>query len=185
MRKVWFENYKYDYQKCYCEKWSFFKWVCRYATDHRLRFLFWGRLSASNSILKSFARIKKKQYEKKFGLEMDFKNIQGGLLLMHPYNITVNSKTIIKGDCTIFKGVTIGSIRSGKKAGCPIIEKNTVFCVNSTIVGKIHIGSDVLIAPNSYVNFDVPDHSVVFGNPGIIKHCEDATKGYINSTVDI
>ena len=43
------------------------------------------------------------------------------------------------------------------------------------------IGNDVLIAPNSYVNCDVPNHSVVFGNPCIIKAREGATDDYINN----
>lgn len=36
------------------------------------------------------------------------------------------------------------------------------------IVGAIEIGDDVLIAPGAFVNFDVPAHSLVIGNPGII-----------------
>lgn len=52
--------------------------------------------------------------------------------------------------------------------------------VNATIVGHVHIGNDVLIAPNAYVNCDIPDHSIVFGNPCIIKYREHATEGYIN-----
>lgn len=55
--------------------------------------------------------------------------------------------------------------------------------VNATIVGSIIIGDDVLIAPNSYVNCDVPSHSVVFGNPCIIKHKENATESYINNKI--
>lgn len=55
--------------------------------------------------------------------------------------------------------------------------------INAVIVGNIKIGNDVLIAPNSYVNFDVPDHSIVFGNPGMIKQVENATKDYINNKV--
>ena len=51
------------------------------------------------------------------------------------------------------------------------------------IVGNIIIADDVLIAPNSYVNCDVPSHSVVFGNPCIIKHRENATEGYVNRKV--
>ena len=39
--------------------------------------------------------------------------------------------------------------------------------VNATIVGKVSIGDDVLIAPNVFVNCDIPSHSVVFGNPCI------------------
>lgn len=52
-----------------------------------------------------------------------------------------------------------------------------------SIVGKIKIGNDVLIAPNSFVNVDVPDHSIVIGNPCIIKHKIDATKDYINRRI--
>lgn len=55
--------------------------------------------------------------------------------------------------------------------------------INSTIVGAITIGDDVLIAPNSYVNCDVPSHSVVFGNPCVIKHKENATESYIENKV--
>lgn len=51
--------------------------------------------------------------------------------------------------------------------------------VNATIVGNIKIGNNVLIAPNSYINCDIPDNSVVFGNPCVIKHDENATDSYI------
>lgn len=30
-----------------------------------------------------------------------------------------------------------------------------------------------------HLNFDVPDHSIVIGNPGKIIHKENATEGYI------
>ena len=55
--------------------------------------------------------------------------------------------------------------------------------INAAIVGNITIGDDVLIALNCYVNCDVPSHSIVFGNPYIIKHRENATEGYINRKV--
>lgn len=55
--------------------------------------------------------------------------------------------------------------------------------INAVIVGKVTIGDDGLIAPNSYVNCDVPSHSIVFSNPCIIKHRENATEGYINRRV--
>lgn len=51
--------------------------------------------------------------------------------------------------------------------------------VNATIVGKIKIGNNVLIAPNSYVNCDIPNDSIVFGNPCVIKYNKNATDGYI------
>lgn len=49
----------------------------------------------------------------------------------------------------------------------------------AAIVGRITIGDDVLIAPNRYVNIDEPSHSIVFGNPCMLKHREKVTEGYI------
>lgn len=56
--------------------------------------------------------------------------------------------------------------------------------INAAIVGSITIGDDVLIAPNSFVNQDIPSYSVVFGNPCIIKHRDNATENYINRVVE-
>lgn len=67
--------------------------------------------------------------------------------------------------------------------GTPVIGDKVWIGVNATIVGAIKIGNDVLIAPNAYVNCDVPDHSIVFGNPCIIKHRDNATEDYINRTI--
>ena len=51
---------------------------------------------------------------------------------------------------------------------------------NSTIVGNVKIGNNVLIAPGAFVNFDVPDNSIVIGNPGkIIEREESPTSKYI------
>lgn len=46
-------------------------------------------------------------------------------------------------------------------------------------MGKVYIGNDVLIAPNTFVNCDIPDHSIVIGNPCVIKHKDHATEGYL------
>ena len=106
-----------------------------------------------------------------------------GLYFGHPYCITINPKVVIGKNCNIHKGVTIGQENRGKRKGTPVIGNNVWIGVNSTIVGGITIGDDVLIAPNTFVNQSVPDHSVVFGNPCIIKHRDQATEGYINRIV--
>ncbi|MGL6039532.1 MAG: serine acetyltransferase, partial [Soonwooa sp.] len=54
---------------------------------------------------------------------------------------------------------------------------------NAVIVGGITIGNNVLIAPNAYVNMDVPANSVVIGNPAQITPNNMATEGYINNKV--
>ena len=81
------------------------------------------------------------------------------------------------------KGCTIGRENRGKRNGAPTLGDNVWVGTNAVVCGKIKIGSDVMIAPNSFVNFDVPDHSVVVGNPGRIFHKDYATEGYITNTI--
>lgn len=110
-------------------------------------------------------------------------NIGPGLYIGHPFGITINPQASMGANCNIHKGVTIGRENRGSRKGAPTIGNEVWMGVNSTIVGKITIGDDVLIAPNTYVNCDVPSHSVVFGNPCIIKHRANATEGYINHKI--
>ena len=56
---------------------------------------------------------------------------------------------------------------------------------NSIIIGNCKIGNNVLIAPGAFVNFDVPDNSIVIGNPGkIIQRESSPTAKYIVYPVD-
>ena len=51
---------------------------------------------------------------------------------------------------------------------------------NSIVIGNVKIGNNVLIAPGAFVNFDVPENSIVIGNPGkIIPQESSPTKKYI------
>ena len=126
-----------------------------------------------------------------FVLERNRRNIElsvdtkigPGLYFGHAYNITINGNTVIGKNCNIHKGVTIGQENRGKRRGTPVIGNEVWIGINSTIVGAITIGDDVLIAPNTYVNCDIPSHSVVFGNPCIIKHRDNATEDYINRKI--
>lgn len=79
----------------------------------------------------------------------------------------------------LHKVCTIGRENRGRRAGVPEIGDCVSVGINATIVGKICIGNDVMIAPNSFVNFDVPDHSVVVRNPGIIHKKDNATESYV------
>lgn len=107
--------------------------------------------------------------------------IDSGLYIGHPYCITINKNVTIGKNCNIHKGVTIGQENRGIKKGCPRIGNNVWIGINSTIVGKIEIGNDVLIAPNSYVNINIPSHSIVIGNPCKIIKRDNATEYYINN----
>ena len=109
-------------------------------------------------------------------------SIGKGLYLGHPYNISVSEFAEIGNNCNLSKGVTIGAENRGTRAGAPKLGNKVWVGTNAVIVGKITIGDNVLIAPNAFVNRDVPPDSIVIGNPAqIISGHPDATEGYINT----
>ena len=71
----------------------------------------------------------------------------------------------------------------GGRRGTPVIGNRVYIGLNSTIVGGISIGDDVLIAPNTFVNEDVPSHSIVIGNPCKIISKANATEEYVKHLV--
>lgn len=106
-------------------------------------------------------------------------NIGSGLWILHFGHIVINPKAEIGRNFCISPGCLIGDDR-GKRAGIPVIGNNVYMGANSIVVGNAHIGNDVLIAPGAFVNFDVPDNSIVLGNPGkIIPREESPTKKHI------
>ena len=134
-----------------------------------------------NPLIKKYYKLRYLLHCKSHHIEIfPFLNIGKGLYLGHPFCITINPGASIGENCNIHKGVTIGRENRGSRKGAPIIGNKVWIGVNSTIVGKIIVGDDVLIASNSYINCDIPSHSVVFGNPCIVKHKENATEDYIN-----
>ncbi|SPY14287.1 family 2 glycosyl transferase [Paenibacillus polymyxa] len=51
--------------------------------------------------------------------------------------------------------------------------------INSVIVGNVRVGKGSVVAANSFINKDVPDYSVVAGNPGrIIKMFDSVSKSW-------
>lgn len=78
---------------------------------------------------------------------------------------------------TILNNVLIGMEKRGKRAGTPLIGNKIYIASGAVIVGKVKIGNNVFIAANSFVNFDVPDNSIVIGNK-IIKN-DKAIDSYI------
>ncbi len=110
--------------------------------------------------------------------------IGSGFYIGHFGPIIVNSKVTIGTNVNISPGVVIGQTNRGEKKGTPIIGNQVWIGSNSVIVGNINIGSNVLIAPLSYVNFSIPDNSIVMGNPArVIKSSLNATTHYINNII--
>ena len=135
-------------------------------------------------ICKMFYKYKLNRLMKKTQIQIPIgTKIGEGFYIGHLGRIIINPKSIIGKNVNIATGVTIGQENRGQRKGCPIIGNCVWIGTNSVIVGNINIGDDVLIAPLTYVKFDVPSHSIVIGNPAKIIYRENATEGYINKKV--
>lgn len=127
-----------------------------------------------------FYKIKLRSLARKTGIDFEGNTSFGkGLIIGHWGRIVINGDTKFGNDIFITHGVTIGRDINGKRKGVPTIGNRVCIRANSTVVGNVTIGDDVLIAPNTFVNFDVPSHSVVIGNPATIHSKENATQGHI------
>lgn len=150
------------------------------------RYMFFRRLKehyGTKSIIGLIAGLFLRRYTLKYGFQIGGR-IGEGFYIGHFGTIIVSVNAVIGRNCNIAPGVTIGATRRGDKAGVPRIGDYVWIGTNAVLVGNITIGNDVLIAPGAYVNFDVPDHSLVIGNPGKITYKENATKGYINNVLN-
>ncbi len=110
-------------------------------------------------------------------------SIGEGFYIGHLGRLIIHPDAKLGKNVNVGTGVTIGMENRGKRKGTPIIGDNCWIGTNAVIVGNVSIGNDVLIAPLTYVNFDVPDHSVVIGNPVRIISRENATKDYVCNRV--
>lgn len=134
--------------------------------------------------LKAFYMLRLMCLSKKTQIQIPARTSIGeGFYIGHLGRVIIHPNAKLGKNINIGTGVTIGMENRGKREGTPVISDDCWIGTNAVIVGNIKIGSDVLIAPLSYVNFDVPDHSIVVGNPGRIIPRENATKDYICNRV--
>lgn len=153
-----------------------------------LHYIYWFRNAqkySKSSLIGKLYRLILRHYQVKYGFQIYAETQIGeGLYLGHWGHLVINPKAIIGKNCNIAQGVTIAQSNRGKSQGVPIIGNEVWIGPNAVIVGNINIGNNVLIAPNAYVTTDVPDNSIVIGNPAIITPNSKATENYINYKVE-
>lgn len=130
-----------------------------------------------------FARIQYLLLSQKFCFSIPYTTQIGkGFVVGHTGSVIINERAILGNNINIATGTVIGAAQ-GKRQGAPIIGSRVWIGSNAIIVGNVKIEDDVLIAPGAFVNFDVPAHSLVIGNPGVIHHKENATENYISNII--
>ena len=67
--------------------------------------------------------------------------------------------------CTANAGVIVGN---NHKGGMAVIGDNVDLSVGCKVIGGVHIGNNVIVAPNSVVVKDIPDNVIVSGIPAKI-----------------
>lgn len=134
--------------------------LIKYYEDFRRIFLW--RLNLDNSIYAIFLNVQIKLYK-------IFKStkIEGGIIAFHPFGTVINAKSI--GENFIFRnGLTIGN-KNNDNSGLPILGDNIEVGVNVVILGNVTIGDNSIIGAGTIVTKNIPNNSIVYGNPIRIK----------------
>ena len=154
--------------------------------DSVKRALFWEKILVKDYLLalrrfEYFTNIKKNPFQKiayavalyryrriSFKTHINIPaNVAGpGLTIYHLGPITINSGARLGHNCTLFPEVIIGQKNIAENV--PVVGDNVYFSAGSKAFGKIRIGNNVIVAPNSVVIHDVPDNCVVSGVPAKI-----------------
>lgn len=137
--------------------------------------------AASNPLSRLFWRWMHRKYMIRYGFQIPVSTEIGeGFYLGHFGTVVINGGATLGSYCNLSPGVVIGRTNRGEQKGVPQIGSHVYIGANAVIVGGISVGNDVLIAPNAYVNKDVPAHTLVLGNPAKYIPQEEATRGYVN-----
>lgn len=88
----------------------------------------------------------------------------GGAINVHHGWGTIVLADKIGENFSVYQNVTVGYGKDGK----PTIGNNVSIYSGAVVFGKIRIGDNVRIAANAVVRTDVPDNSLVYGNPAVI-----------------
>ena len=134
--------------------------------------------------LRLYYTVKLKRMSYKTQIQIPAKTEIGeGFYIGHTGRVIIHPEAKLGKNINVGTGVTIGYENRGERKGAPTLVGNCWVGTNAVIVGNVTIGEDVMIAPLSFVNFDVPAHSIVVGNPAKIIQKENATAEYINNKV--
>ena len=118
------------------------------------------------------------------GIEIHPKaKIGKNLFIDHGMGVVIGDTSEISDNVTIYHNVTLGgtspSINTNEQRNSkrhPTLKENVVVGSGAQILGPVVIGKNSLIGANAVVTKDVPEKSIMAGNPA--KKIGDATRGF-------
>jgi len=90
--------------------------------------------------------------------------LHGGLILPHPQGVIIGGGAVVGPRAWIYQNVTIGG--GVGKEGLPTVGAGCRIYSGAVLSGPIAIGDEVVVSPNTLVQRNVPDRSLVVGVPG-------------------
>ncbi len=179
MNKIWVDDlYRYEGEACRSLKTRLKYMLC--VPGFQFTYYFRKASNAHNPISKGFWYVLHRLSMWHYGFQIPVgTKIGRGFRISHFGDMVINHDAVIGDNFNIASGALVG-YADGKRKGVPTIGDNVILNINSVIVGNVRIGNNVLKAPNTFVNFDVPDNSIVIGSPGkIIPRDSSPTEKYI------
>ena len=151
-------------------------------TYHLRKVAYYAKQKRSIGVLAyAYHRFWLNRYRFRYGFDISPNTSIGpGFYIGHFGGVVISPDAVLGANVNIAHGVTLGATSRGSRLGAPTLGDRVWVGTGSILVGKILIGDDALIAPGAYVNFDVPNQSVVLGNPGRIVS-QKGSIGYVNN----
>lgn len=135
---------------------------------YHLRMIEWLEVTPPQTLIKKMLlgwhKYRLRVYSRITGCQIPPHTLGFGVKIYHWGWMIVNTKAKIGKNLTIYPGVTVG----GANTGVPKIGDNVFLGLGCKVFGGIHIGNNVIVAPNAVVVKDVPDDCVVGGVPAKI-----------------
>lgn len=117
-------------------------------------------------LMRIYYTIKWKRLSNKYGIYIHPNTVGKGLNIPH-FNGGIQLNCISMGDfCSVSSGVVVGN--KGSQDNRAIIGNNVELTIGCKVIGKVVLGNNVIVAPNSVVIKNIPDNAVVSGVPAKI-----------------
>lgn len=154
---------------CLDGKW-FFKWV--YGNGNARAFVYLKTLRKlefhinNNNTLRYWYRFLERRIGLRYGLSILPNTVGKGLYIPHLEGGVVINCVSMGCNCIVSGGCVVGN--KGSQENRATIGNHVELTLGCKVIGKVNIGDNVIVAPNSVVIKDVPENAVVSGVPAQI-----------------